>query len=59
MRHYEALILGSVVLATVGLIACGIAIVCARPQFLYMPLYENEQRNPDTAGDDDRGMEMV
>ena len=53
MKQNEALILGIVGLATVGLIVCGIGIVWSRPQFLYMPIYNNNEKDRDTLSDDD------
>lgn len=59
MKQHETLILAGVGLATVVLILCGAALVWSRPQFLYMPIYENNEKDPDAVGEDDWDTEMV
>mmetsp|Transcript_18807 Transcript_18807/g.30719 ORF Transcript_18807/g.30719 Transcript_18807/m.30719 type:complete len:85 (-) Transcript_18807:82-336(-) len=53
------MILGSIGLATVCLILCSFYLLWSRPKFLYLPIYENYEKDSDGMDKDDTGAEMV
>ena len=60
IKQNEAIILGSIGMATVLTIICGLYLLYSKPKFLYMPIYENYEKESDIADEDDNvGTEMV
>ena len=57
MKRNEPLILGSIGVATVGLLLCLLYVLWSRPTFLYMPLYDGYDKDSDAEEDDDTAVE--
>ena len=60
LKDYEDIILGIIGIATVCLILFGLYLLWSRPKFLYMPIYENYEKDSEIEyADDGTGAEMV
>jgi len=58
-KQNENVILGSIGIATVALILCVMYMLWMRPRFLYMPIYENYEKDSDATRVDGTGTELV
>jgi len=58
-KQNENIILGSIGVATVALILCVMYMLWMRPRFLYMPIYENYEKDSGETLADGTGTEMV
>ena len=60
MRQHESKILWGIGIATIVLIVGGMYLLWTRPKFLYMPIYEQYEKDSDVTDEDDvAGAEMV
>ena len=53
MKQNETLILSVVGASSILLILCGFVFVWSRPKYMYMPIYENYERDSNVATGDD------
>jgi len=59
MKERENGILVSIGVATVCMILCGLYLLWTKPKFLYMPIYENYEKDSEIHFEDDTGTEMA